>query len=563
VIDYLARVKEDQLASLDLFRHDETSDQALTADAAVFNRYRVNLLVDNGKNRGAPVLFEENPTYHNLIGQVEHQAHMGTLTTDFTLIRAGALHRANGGFLVLDVEKVLASPYAWKALKRSLRSGEVRIESLERQLSLAGTISLEPQPVPIDLKLILIGDRQTYYLLREYDPEFERLFKVVADFSEEMPRDDLGEEAYARLIATLIREQRLHHLERAAVARIIEESARRAWDGERLSLHLEWLIDLLRESQYHATRNHCQQIAQAHVEQALHSQEYRGDQWREQVQEQILRGTVKIETSGIQLAQVNGLTVVQFGDHAFGAPARISATARLGGGEVVDISRETNQGGPIHSKGVMILASYLAERYAKHQPLSLSASLVFEQTYAMVEGDSASAAELCALLSALGDIPIRQPLAITGSINQRGEIQAIGGVCQKIEGYFDICAARGLDGSHGVIIPQSNQKDLMLRPRVREAAAKGLFHIYAVFHVEQAMELLTGLEAGRRNAEGIYPEASINGRIQLRLAEWIGLRQYFGGQLQAEVQVEDSGDGSEPASTQASHHREKKAKRDL
>ena len=539
VREHLLRVRQHLIENIPLFRRkDDHPAPVPDPNKEPFKRYRINLLVDNSDSVGSPIIHEDNPTYNNVIGQIEQIAQMGTLTTDCTHIKPGALHRANGGYLILDIEKLLADPDTWNALKRALQRGKACIEPRQLQMSQISTIALEPQPSELNVKIILIGDHNTYFDLKETDGEFDLLFKVTADLSGEMRRDRKSEALYARLIATLVSKEGLLPLDTGAVARVIEENARRVWDGEKLSLRLGGVLDLLREANYQALRDDSPIIETPHVDDAINDEEYRSDQLREQVIEQILRGTIKIDTAGIQLSQVNGLTIVQMGDLAFGAPTRISATARLGNGEVVDISRESYQGGPIHSKGVMILASYLAERYAKHQPLSLSASLVFEQTYGMVEGDSASAAELCALLSALSDVPITQSMAITGSINQRGEIQAIGGVCQKIEGFFEICSARGLDGSHAVIIPAANVKDLMLRPAVLQAAEQDLFKIYAVHHINEAMELLTGLESGHQNAEGIYPEASINGRIQFRLAQWIGLRQYFNGQLQEEIQEE-------------------------
>lgn len=543
VTEYLGSVKRDIIVNSDLFRHPEGQEERPSSAASPeFSRYTVNTLVDNADIEGAPVIFEDHPTYQNLVGRIEHQAHLGTLHTDFTLIKAGALHRASGGFLILDAEKVLSNPFAWDGLKRALTSRKIRIESLERQLSLVSTISLEPQPIPIDLKVILIGSRYLYYLLKEYDPEFGMLFKVTADFSEQLSREGENEQLFARRITTLQRREGLRPITRNGVERIIEHCSREAWDGEKLSLHMSSLVNLLQEAEYCADKAGSQLVRLEDVQAAIDAQAYRSNQLQEQIREQVLRGTLSIDTSGLQLAQVNGLSVLQLGDHSFGAPTRISATARIGGGELIDISRETEQGGPIHSKGVLILTSYLGERYAKHQPLSVTASLVFEQTYGQIEGDSASAAELCALLSALGDLPIRQSMAITGSINQHGQVQAIGGVCEKIEGFFDICKARGLTGIQGVVIPEANVKDLMLQHEVIEAAEKGLFNIYAVRHVEEAMELLTGLPAGTPDAHGIYPEGTVNHQIQLRLAEWIALRQHYGSQVQFEVEESVEGE---------------------
>lgn len=525
LVSYLDAMREDVRQNLELFRAvDDSDDTPLEADDLRFTRYKVNLLVDNRDGPAVPVVYEANPTYQNLLGRVEHLARMGTLATDFTLIKAGALHRANDGYLVLDAEKVLTNPFSWEALKRTLKSGEVRIESLERQLSLVSTITLEPDPIPIDLKVVLIGDRRIYHLLKAYDSDFGQLFKVAVDLAETLSRKDQNDQRFAELIATLQQRERLLPISRSGVARIIEQSARHARDGEKLSLHMGSLTDLLKEADYWAQQEQSGRIEKSHVQQALDHQTRRVSQLKEQLHEEILNGALMIDTTGIQLGRVNGLSVIQVGDHAFGMPSRISATARLGSGELVDIEREIEQGGPIHSKGVFILSAYLNRRYARYQPLSLAATLVFEQTYGEVEGDSASAAELCALLSALGDIPLKQSLAITGSVNQHGEMQPIGGVCEKIEGFFDICQARGLDGSQGVIIPDANSRDLMLKQEVIDAAGAGQFQIYAVKHVEQAMQLLSGLVPGVADNRGIYPDQTINGMIQQRLAEWLAIR---------------------------------------
>jgi len=538
VLAYLNEVREDIIENIDVFRQAEMGDvSGVSAKDPGFMRYQVNVLVDNAETRSPPIVTEDNPTYQNLLGRIEHLAHMGTLQTNFTLIKPGALHRANGGYLILDAEKVLMNPFAWDGLKRSIRAREIRIESLERQLSLVSTISLEPRAIPLDVKIVLVGSRLLYYLLKEYDPEFELLFKVTADFSEVFDRSGESEMLYARLIATLQKRESLRAIDRDAVALIIEQAARRAGDGEKLSLHMGRLLDLLKEANYMADRAGSELVRAEDIEAAVDAQIHRANQLQEQLREAMIKGTIRIETDGLQLSQVNGLSVMQLGNYAFGAPTRISATARIGSGDVIDIEREIQQGGPVHSKGVLILSSYLGERYAKHQPLSVSASLVFEQTYGEIEGDSASAAELCALLSAIGDVSIRQSIAITGSINQHGEMQAVGGVSQKIEGFFDLCNERGLSGEQGVIIPEANIKDLMLRSDVVEAVKNEKFRVYAVDHVEQAMELLTGMPAGMPNAEGIYPEGSINWSIQLRLAEWTSLRQQYAtgaGQLRPE-----------------------------
>jgi len=528
VLEYLEAVKRDVVATKDDFLPPETKKGSPKGGAGrELQRYVVNVLVDNGSTQGAPIVHEANPSYHNLIGRIEHLAQMGTLITNFTLIKPGALHRANGGYLLLDVIKVLTSPFAWEGLKRVLRAGEIRIESLEQMLSLVSTISLEPETIPLQIKVVLIGDRLLYYLLHAYDPEFELLFKVSADFSESFERTQETTAAYARLIATVAQQEELRPIERQGVARLIEYSSRLVEDGERISLHMGQLTDMLREADYWAGERGSEQVLAEDVDRAAEARVHRADQLRERIHEEIQRGTILIDTEGQKVAQVNSLSVLQLADFSFGQPSRITATARLGEGEVVDIERESELGGRIHSKGVMILSSCLAHRYAREWPLSLSASLVFEQSYGVVEGDSASAAEFCALLSAIAGIPIYQNLAVTGSINQLGQIQAIGGVNQKIEGFFDVCRARGLTGEQGVVIPRANVKHLMLRQDVREAAEAGRFHVFAVDEVDDLLEILTGIPAGAPDEQGRYPEGSVNHRVSRRLEELFRLRQKF------------------------------------
>jgi len=425
------------------------------------------------------------------------------------------------------VLKLLTQPFAWDALKRALRAHQVRIESLGQMLSLVSTVGLEPEPIPLDLKVVLIGDRLIYYLLCEYDPDFGELFKVAADFEERVERTADSDLLYARLIGTLATKEKLHHFDRKAVGRVIEHAARLSGDAERVSTHMRSLADLLREADYWATHAGCDLVGVVHVQQAIDAQRHRSGRIRERIQEAIQRGTILIDTAGARPGQVNGLSVLQLGDTAFGQPSRITATARLGEGEVVDIEREVELGGAIHSKGVMILAAYLAARFAAEQPLSLRATLVFEQSYGRVDGDSASVAELVALLSALSGVPVRQSLAVTGSVNQHGEVQAIGGVNEKIEGFFEVCRARGLDGSHGVLIPAANVPHLMLREDVVEAARAGKFQVWAVAHVDEAATLLTGVEAGTRDASGRFPDGSLNARVEARLRELSELRRAF------------------------------------
>ncbi|MGD2049382.1 MAG: ATP-binding protein [Chloroflexota bacterium] len=491
-------------------------------------RYRVNLLVDHSQSEGAPVVYEDNPTYQNLVGRVEHRAQMGALLTDFNLIKPGALHKANGGYLILDVRKVLLQPYAWEALKRTLQAGEIRIESLGQMLSIVSTISLEPDPIPLDVKIALYGEPLLYYLLYQLDPEFAELFKVEVDFDERMDRNSDNQEAYARLIATLIRQEELQPFDRAAVGRIIERSSRLVGDAKKLSTQTRDIANLLREADYWAREAGNDTVMAEDVQQAIEAQIYRADRIRERMQETIQRDIVLIDTEGEEVGQVNGLSVIMLGNFAFGRPSRITARTRLGKGDVVDIEREVELGGPIHSKGVLILAGFLGARYAGEQPLSLSASLVFEQSYAGVDGDSASSAELYALLSAISEVPLRQSFAVTGSVNQHGVVQAIGGVNEKIEGFFDVCQARGLTGEQGVLIPASNVQHLMLRQDVVDAVDAGQFHIYPVETVDQGIEILTGLPAGEPDEDGEYPENSVNFLVKEQLTKLAEQRQAFG-----------------------------------
>jgi len=530
VVEYLQAVRQDVIENSRDFLIQEERPQDRESDALTqllssgfrkrplsLRRYGVNVLVDHSGTKGAPVIYENNPTYQNLIGRVEHIAQMGTLVTDFNLIKPGALHRANGGYLILDARKVLSQPYAWEGLKRALQSHQVRIESLGQMLSLISTISLEPEPIPLDVKVALLGDPLLYYLLSVYDPDFAELFKVAADFDWQMDRNAKNQQLYARLIGGLTRKEGLRPLDRTAVARVIEHSARMVGDGEKLSTQMRVVTDLLHEADYWAGEVGRDVVTGEDVQRAIDAQIYRSDRIRERIQEEILRGTILIDTDGTKVGQVNGLSVIQLGNFAFGRPSRITARVRLGKGEVVDIEREVELGGPIHSKGVLILSGFLGARYASDRPLSLSASLVFEQSYSGVEGDSASSAELYALLSAIAQVPIKQSLAVTGSVNQYGQVQAIGGVNEKIEGFFDVCKARGLTGEQGVIIPASNVKHLMLREDVVQAASEGKFHIYPVETVDQGIELLTGMPAGEPDEEGNYPEDTFNGMVQAQL----------------------------------------------
>jgi lon-related putative ATP-dependent protease len=537
VLEYLTGMQEDVLDHVEVFRQPKDAEQPTLFGVPLpvseigesfLRRYQVNVLIEHGGAERAPIVYEDHPTHDNLVGRIEHIAQMGALVTDFTLIKAGSLHRANGGYLILDAMKVLTQPLAWEALKRALRSREIRIESLGQMLSLISTVSLDPEPIPLDVKLVVVGPRLLYYLLHAYDPEFGELVKVAVDFEEEIGRAPETDLLYARMVATIARQEKLRPLDRAAVARVIEHGSRNAGDAEKLSVQMRDLNDLLRESDYWAGTASRKVIHAEDVQRALDARVERADRVRDKLQEEILRGRLLIDTTGSLPGQVNGLSVAQLGGFSFGIPHRITARVRLGAGKVVDIEREVELGGAIHSKGVLILSGFIAGRYAANKPLSLAASLVFEQVYGGVEGDSASSAELYALLSALADAPLSQSLAVTGSVNQHGAVQAIGGVNEKIEGFFDICRSRGLTGEQGVLIPSANAKNLMLRRDVVEAAAAGKFHIYPVENVDQGIEILTGVPAGERGAAGQFPPGTINFRVEQRLVELADRARAFG-----------------------------------
>lgn len=535
VQEFLGAVENDLVRNVALFLGDGMEDMAPvpsqleTVRDDRYRRYMVNVLVsqDDASDGGAPIIEENNPTLGNLLGRIERIAQMGALVTDFLLIKSGALHRANGGYLLLDARKVLLSPFAWEALKRMLKSGEIAIESPADELGLVSTISLEPERIPLRLKVILFGDRRLYYLLAAADPEFSELFKVAADFDETVDRESENVLAFARLLASIIKEHKLRPVDAGGVARMVDEGARIADDSEKLTLRIDALENILCEADYRAGEEGRDIISSEDIAGAVREQIHRVDRLREKAQESIGRGIVLIDTDGAQVGQVNGLSVLSLGNFAFGRPSRITARTRLGTGRLIDIEREVELGGPLHSKGVLILRGFLEGRYAHEVPLSLSASLVFEQSYGGVDGDSASSAELYALLSSLADVPIRQGIAVTGSVNQHGDVQAIGGVNEKIEGFFDICKHRGLSGQQGVIIPRSNVVHLMLREDVVEAVEAGRFSVHAVSTIDEGIEILTGISAGTREASGGFPAQSINQLVESRLVEFAEARRRF------------------------------------
>ena len=528
VLAYLKAVQKDILENIDTFKSGATATPAPEGGAALnpwlrelpFRKYQVNVLVDNSEPKGAPVVVELNPSYNNLFGRVEKEVQFGAMYTDFTMIKPGAFHRANGGYLVLPIEDLLRNLLSWDGVKRALRSGEIEIEEIGERLGFLATKSLRPQPIPLSIKVVLVGRPLLYSLLHNYDEEFPELFKVKADFDTRMECKAENIQDFLALISTFCNKEKLLHLEGSAVAKLLEQSARLVEDQEKLSTHFGALADVIREANFWARQENSTQISGKHIRQALEAKIYRSNLIAERLNEMIERGTLLIETAGQTVGQVNGLAVLNLGDYEFGKPSRITASVGPGRGGIIDIEREVELGGPLHSKGVLILSGYLVKQFAQERPLSLSARLVFEQNYEGVEGDSASSTELYALLSALSGLPIKQGIAVTGSVNQQGEVQAIGGVNEKIEGFFDVCQVKGLTGEQGVIIPQSNMANLLLRENVVEAVAAKKFSLWAIKTINDGIEILTGVPAGERGPNGQFPEGTVNGRVEQRLREF-------------------------------------------
>ena len=482
-----------------------------------FDRYQTNVLAESADCECAPVIVDDNPTYHNLVGRIEHRAEFGALVTDFTQIRAGALHRANGGYLIMQARDLLTNGPAWEALKRALRNREIKIEEMAQMFGLMATATLEPEPIPLDIKVVLIGDQRMHQLLHAYDEDFRDLFKVKAQFVATIPRDQAALEDYARFLGDLSRREDLRHFDPSAVARMVDEAARLAGDQEKVTTRFADVVDLARETSFHADQQEHDISTAADVRGAVEARAHRHNYAAERYVETIEDGIILIDTEGQAVGQINGLSVVQIGDLSFGLPSRITANTFMGRAGVVSIDREVKMTGPIHDKGQLILSSNLSSRFAQNRPLSVSASLTFEQSYSGIEGDSASSTELYALLSVLAGVPIKQHLAVTGSVNQSGQVQAIGGVNAKIEGFFDVCKSRGLTGDQGVLIPSSNVRHLMLRDDVVEAVAQGRFHVYAVSTIDEGIGLLTGMVAGELDENGDYPENSLYARVRARL----------------------------------------------
>lgn len=539
IVAYLENVRTDMISNAELFLISKTGGKDGPFPEVIrkyhldphFDRYAVNVMVSHGAAgaASAPIVREDLPSLDHLTGRIEHISEMGTLATNFTLIKPGALHRANGGYLVLDAQRLLTEPYAWDALKRCLQSQSIAITSLADRLSLSSTTTLEPDPIPLDVRVVLIGDRRLHMLLVLLDPEFGQLFKLQADFEDDLPRNANSTRALARIIAGYATKENLRPMTAAAVGALLDHAVRLSDDNRKLSLEIGALTDIMREADFYAARNTRDLISDEDIGRAIQQADHRVSRIKERMHEAIVRENILIDTKGAVIGQVNGLSVIGIGNHHFGRPSRITAKVRMGSGKVVDIEREVELGGPLHSKGVMILSGYLASRYALDVPMSLHASLVFEQSYGGVDGDSASSAELYALLSALSGAPLRQGLAVTGSVNQNGEVQAIGGVNEKIEGFFDICKARKLTEEQGVLIPASNVDHLMLRRDVVDAARNGDFRIIPIRTIDEGMEALTGEKAGRRAREGSgFTKDSINARVEARLRDFADTRRRFG-----------------------------------
>jgi lon-related putative ATP-dependent protease len=521
VLHYLKEVKDDIIRNIDDFKQ-RPGQQApgpfpMPSQEPDLSRYQVNVLVDNSGLQGAPVVEETNPSFTNLFGSMERRAHFGALFTDFTMIRAGALHRANGGYLIIHALDLLKFWISYEALKRALKNKEIRLEDPAEMFGLITTKGMKPEPIPLQVKVILIGDPYLYSLLYAYDEAFGKLFKVKAQLSDQADKKSAQIKEFVAFVRRAVDQNKLPHLDRTGVARLIDRATKLAGSQDKITLQLAEITDLIREAAYFAGRAKSKVIKAGHVHQAIRDKVYRNNLYEERLQEVIAKDIIHVPTKGQAVGQVNGLSVYMLGDYAFGRPSRITANVSLGRGGTISIDRESKMSGSIHTKGVLILEGYLRGMYAQETPLSLTATLAFEQSYGMVDGDSASGAELYAILSALSGLPLQQGIACTGAISQRGELQAIGGVNYKIEGHFEVCLARGLTGEQGVVIPKSNVRDLMLKQEVLDAVAAGDFHVWAVDHVDQAMEILTGVPAGKKDAAGAYPEGSLHALVLARL----------------------------------------------
>ncbi|WP_378954218.1 Lon protease family protein [Pelosinus sp. sgz500959] len=528
VVDYLEAIKQDAVKNINDFKdHSGEEDHSnpfaflkKNTQETIRDKYKVNLLVDNRELQGAPVIVESNPTYYNLVGRVEYETRMGMMSTDFTMIKSGALHRANGGYLILNARDVLTNMGAWEALKRILKTQKLFVENLSEQYGMTAIASLKPKPVPIDVKVILIGNPYLYYLMYNHDEEFGKLFKIHADFDTQMESNADNIQKMAGFISSTVTSKKLKHFDRSAVTKMVEYSCRLAGSQKKLTTRFSEVVKILCEADIWATMDESDIVSGKHVQQAILEKNYRSNKYEEHLQEMFADGKLMIDTEGRKVGQVNGLAVMSVGEYMFGKPSKITANTYMGKGGILNIERETKMSGTSHSKGVLILSGYIGQKYAQKTPLALTASLTFEQLYGGVDGDSASSTELYALLSSLSGVPIKQSIAMTGSVNQKGEIQPIGGVTEKIEGFFNICKIKGITGEQGVMIPYQNVDELALNDEVVEAVAQGKFHIYAVHTIDQGIEILTDVPAGICDENGTYPAGTIHDLVSRQLREY-------------------------------------------
>ncbi len=538
VLEHLKAVQTDILDNIGEFRKKEETQQPPVSQFqapqkdAVFRKYAVNVLIDNSGIEGAPVIIESNPIYPNLFGTIERQVWFGALVTDFTMVKPGVLHKANGGYLIMKTLDLLKYWPSWEALKRALGDEEIRIEDLGELYGLFSTRTIRPEPIPLNIKIILTGDPYLFELLHVYDDRFPKLFKVKAHMDDRVDRKDETIIQSAQMIGNFCREQNLRHVDRTGMARVLEYSMERTEDREKLTLELGDISDLIKEANYFAALEPSELIRREHVEKAIEKRIFRSNLLEERIKELVEKDIFWVETDGTKVGQINGLSILWTGDHEFGKPNRITATVSVGREGVVAIERESKMSGNLHTKGVMILTSFLKEHFAHNKPLSLSATFTFEQSYGMVEGDSASSTELCALLSALATVPIDQGIAVTGSVSQKGEIQPVGGVTKKIEAFFDICKYKGLTGGQGVIIPAKNTRNLMLKQEVIDAVKEDKFHIWSISTIEEGIEILTGMEAGTLQPDGTYPEGTLFRKVDDRLVELVEIGRKFGKEIE-------------------------------
>ncbi|MCK4852157.1 MAG: AAA family ATPase [Candidatus Omnitrophica bacterium] len=526
IIRHLNRVQENILTNIDIFKEEEETGVVplLGVKGAVkenaFKKYEVNLLIDHSHSEGAPVIIEPNPTYYNLLGRIEYVAHFGSMTTDFTMIAPGALHKANGGYLILQAMDVLSAFMAWEALKRVIRNRQIKVEDINEQFRLISTTSLKPEPIPCDIKIIMVGPLWLHQLLYRFDENFRKMFKVKADFDTEMSKDPEKIKKYAAFIKVRCDSEGLRHFDRKAVARIVEYGSRVADDKDKLSARFVYIADILREANYWAGKDHAQYVRVKHIRKAIEEKVYRSNLIEGKIAELIEKNVLMIDADGTETGQINGLAVYDMGEYMFGKPSRITARTFMGKKGVVDIERQVKMGGKIHSKGMMILGGYLGGKFGQERPLSLSASICFEQSYEGVDGDSASSTEAYCLLSALSGIPLKQSIAVTGSMNQHGKVQPVGGINEKIEGFYRVCKTKGLTGRQGVMMPALNVRHLMLKEEVIEAVKDGRFHIWMVSTIEEGIEILTGKKAGIRGKNGKYPPGTVNYLVNKKLREY-------------------------------------------